>query len=84
MAPGMALVQNLKNAAYCQTVYSGASAANFAARFAAVDPRLPGDLTNAWRRDRLATRIPRKFEAWRDGGRPTRRMDPRTPAREVL
>ncbi len=63
MAPGTALVQNLKNAAYCQTVYNGASAESFAARFAEVDPRYPRDLMKGWRRDRLATRIPRKFES---------------------
>jgi hypothetical protein len=63
MPPGTALVSNLKNAAYCQTVYRGATPRDLAARFAEVDPRLPRELMKAWRSDRLATRIPRKFES---------------------
>ena len=62
-APGTALVQNLKNAEYCQTVYNGVSAESLATRFAEVDPRHPRDLLKVWRRDRLSTRIPRKFES---------------------
>ena len=57
------MILNLKNATYCQTVYNGASADSLAARFAEVDPRLPRDLIKGWRRERLAARIPRKFES---------------------
>lgn len=63
MTTGTALLLNLRNASYCETVYGTATPKNLADRFSEVDPRLPRQLMKAWRRDRLSMRIPRKFES---------------------
>jgi len=66
MAAGTALVLNLRNASYCQTVYGGSEPKRIAARFSEVDPKVAGKLIKSWRRERLSTRIPRKVEGMRD------------------
>jgi hypothetical protein len=66
MAAGTALVLNLKNTAYVETVYGGNDLKSIARRFSEVVPRLPAKLMSTWRRDRLTTTIPRKFENMND------------------
>ena len=62
MSAGTALVLNLRNTSYCETVYGGAEPGRIAARFSTVDPKIPVKLMEDWRRERLSKRIPRKFE----------------------
>jgi hypothetical protein len=62
MLPGVPLVQNLRNQSYCDTVYGGQEPDNIAARFSAVDPNEARRLTDAWKRERLETKIPHKLE----------------------
>lgn len=62
MPAGTPLVQNLKNAEYCATVYGGPDQDRIATRFAEVDPRLPLRVMQGWKRDRLTTRLPSKLE----------------------
>lgn len=62
MAAGTALVLNLRNDSYCDTVYGGTDPQNIADRFSEVDPWLPAKLLKTWRSERLSARIPRKFE----------------------
>jgi len=57
------LLLNLKNASYCKTVYGGLEPERIAERFSLVDPKLPGQLLNGWRREKLSLRLPRKFES---------------------
>lgn len=66
MPEGTTLVQNLKNAEYCKTVYGGSDPESIATRFSKVDPRIPADLQRGWKRERRATRLPRKLEALQD------------------
>lgn len=66
MSAGTALVLNLKNVEYLKTVYGGSTPQRLADRFSQVDSRLPRQLMQAWKRDRLAMRIPRKFESVND------------------
>ena len=63
MAAGTALILNLTNSSYCQTVFGGRDPASIAERFSAVDPEDPAKLINGWKRERLFSRIPRKLEA---------------------
>ncbi len=56
------LVLNLSNASYCETVYGGTDFEHIAARFSAVDPRVPTELLKGWRQDKRTVRLPRKFE----------------------
>lgn len=62
MAPGAALVLNLRNAAYCETVYGGSEPRRLEERFSSVDPKIPAALLKTWKRNRLSERIPRRFE----------------------
>jgi hypothetical protein len=66
MTAGTALVLNLRNDSYRETVYGGHDEQAIAHRFSQVDPDLPATVVNAWRRDRLAARIPRSVETLRD------------------
>jgi hypothetical protein len=66
MAAGTALVLNLRNVSYCETVYGGTELKRIAERFSEVDPRVVGKLIKSWRRERLSTRIPRKVEVMGD------------------
>lgn len=66
MAPGTALVFNLRNPGYCQTVYGGSGEKDIARRFSEADPRLPARLMKAWRKERLSASIPRKLEKLND------------------
>lgn len=61
MVPGTALLLNLRNSSYCDTVYGGSDPQNIVVRFSEVDHRLPVKLMKTWHRERLSTRIPRKF-----------------------
>ena len=63
MPAGTALILNLRNASYCETVYGGTAHHNIVDRFSEVAPQLPGKLMTAWRRERHSTSIPRKIEA---------------------
>lgn len=56
------LVLNLRNASYCETVYGGSDYQRIAERFSTVDPRVPTELLNNWRKEKLSVRLPRKFE----------------------
>ena len=66
MTAGTALVLNLRNASYCQTVYGGAEPTRIAARFSEVDPKAVRTLTKSWKREKLSTRIPQKVARMRD------------------
>ena len=66
MAAGTALVLNLRNVSYCQTVYGGAEPIKIAARFSEVDPKAVRTLTKSLRREKLSTRIPQKVEKMSD------------------
>ena len=62
MFEAVPLVLNLRNASYCETVYGGTDFEHIAARFSAVDPRVPTELLKGWRQDKRTVRLPRKFE----------------------
>lgn len=66
MAAGTALVLNLSKPEYCQTVYGGTDPKCIAERFSRVDPKKRAELMETWRRERLAIRIPRKYEGLED------------------
>jgi len=66
MLPAVPLVHNLHNQSYCETVYGGHEAANIAARFSAVHPSEPAQLTKSWKREKLSTKIPHKLEGLRN------------------
>ena len=66
MAAGTALVLNLRNASYCQTVYGGTEPERIAARFSEVDANEVRTLEKDWRREKLSTRIPQKIEGMTD------------------
>ena len=66
MAAGTALVLNLRNVSYCETVYGGSEPTRIAARFSEVDPKDVRTLMKSWRREKLSTRIPQKVEGMRD------------------
>ena len=57
------LLLNLKNSSYCETVYGGSDPQRIAERFSLVDPKVPCRLLKSWRREKLAVRLPRKFES---------------------
>jgi hypothetical protein len=56
------LLLNLRNTSYCETVFGGSEPQRIAERFSTVDSDLPRQLLKRWRRDKLALRLPRKFE----------------------
>lgn len=56
------LLLNLKNTNYCETVFGGSDPETIAERFSLVDAILPRHLLRRWRREKLALRLPRKFE----------------------
>jgi hypothetical protein len=60
------LVLNLRNADYCETVYGGAEPQSIAERFSLVDPQVPSQLLESWRREKLHVRLPRKVERLTD------------------
>jgi hypothetical protein len=62
MLPATPLVLNLRNPAYCQTVYGGMDVGKIAARFSVVDPDRPAELLESWRREKLDVGIPWKLE----------------------
>jgi hypothetical protein len=62
MLPATPLILNLNNASYCETVYGGNDFERIAERFSAVDPKLPAELMQIWKSDRLSTTMPRKLE----------------------
>lgn len=66
MAAGTALVLNLENEGYCETVYGGSDPERIAERFSQVDAEIPAKLMRSWKRERLSTRIPRKLEGMKD------------------
>ncbi len=66
MAAGTALVLNIRNAGYCQTVYGGTDPKSIAERFSKVNPKIPANLMKSWRRERHSTRIPRRFEGMKN------------------
>lgn len=66
MAAGTALLLNLRNPAYCETVYGGSGAKEIARRFSEVDPACPAALLKLWKRERLSTSLPRKLEKTED------------------
>ena len=59
------LVLNLTNISYCKTVYGGTDFRCIAARFSAVDPRVPTKLLKRWRQEKRTVRLPRKFERYK-------------------
>jgi len=62
MLPGTPLVLNLTQSRYCQTVYGGIEAEKIATVFSRVDPEVPARLLETWRRQKLLTTIPQRFE----------------------
>jgi hypothetical protein len=56
------LLLNLKNTNYCETVFGGSEPQRIAERFSRVDSKVPSQLIKRWRREKLALRLPRKFE----------------------
>ena len=62
MPAGTALLENLKNREYCQTVYGGMGEQEIAARFSAVDPKDVNLVMKGWKKDRQTSRLPRKLE----------------------
>jgi hypothetical protein len=66
MAAGTALVLNIRNASYCQTVYGGTDPKRIAERFSEIDHQIPTKVMKSWRRERHSTRIPRRLEAMKN------------------
>ena len=66
MSQSTALVVNLRNGACCKTGYGGTEPTKIAERFSPVDPKLPVESMNSWKRESLSVRIPRKFEGMSD------------------
>jgi hypothetical protein len=62
MLPATPLILNLRNDEYCETVYGGQAPDRIAERFSAVDPAVPAQFMETWRREKLFTRLPRKLE----------------------
>ncbi len=62
MLPATPLILNLRSNEYCETVYGGKEPERIAERFSAVDPAVPAQFMETWRREKLFTRIPRKLE----------------------
>jgi hypothetical protein len=66
MPAGIMLLQNLKNTEYVKTVYGGPGEDRIATRFCTVDPALPAQVMQSWKKDRSTTRLPRKLERLKD------------------
>jgi hypothetical protein len=56
------LLLNLRNTNYRETVFGGSEPQRIAERFSFVDANVPRQLLRRWRREKLALRLPRKFE----------------------
>jgi hypothetical protein len=66
MPAAAALIQNLNNRSYCETVYGGSDPDKIAKRFSYVDPKAVARLMRTWREDRISTRLPRKLRRLSD------------------
>lgn len=62
MPPTTPLVLNLKNSAYCQTVYGGKEPEKIAAVFSRLDPKVVARSMENWRQERLLTTIPQHLK----------------------
>jgi hypothetical protein len=66
MPAAAALIQNLNNRSYCETVYGGSDPDKITKRFSYVDPKAVARLMRTWREDRISTRLPRKLRRLSD------------------